>query len=713
MITFAGLLNKLDYNTSQYYKKTASYLSETDPEIAPLLRNAHNAEIKGIYFFETTSQNKISKPNPAVYITKAPDESEANVIHKKVWNIGQSPFLIINIPTKILVYTGFDYSKKKNGLLDEITRLKDLNRLLINFKADFINAGYVWKRDYAKKIDVEKRVDKRLLENLEELDKILTKENGLDKKVSHALIGKYIYLKYLRGRKILTDTWIQKQGINPGKVFDINANLAGFKSLIKALEKKLNGKIFPIDFDNSNIKEEHIKLIARVFKGKNLQNKQLPLFDIYDFEHIPIETLSSIYEQFISGKKTKGAVYTPEFLANYMISEMESEKPLETGMKILDPACGSGIFLVLIYKRLIEKKINSLKRELKFNELKKILEQSVYGVEKETEACFITEFSLLLTMLNYLDPRDLESLNFRFPALHNFRIFNADFFDINAEESETNFWEKGLKFDWIAGNPPWIRLNQDKKKQKNKSIYSWMENNKKDMPVENYQTAEAFSWLVADLLEDNGIIGLVMPVTSLVNSTAKDYRKKFFSANEVLRVANFGNIKTIFKSGLSPATIIYRKNSENKYKRNILHYGPFRINQLFKANKISWTIIINENEIKEVSADEAEKGKTSFWKLALWGTYLDKRNLERIEHLFPLSLDEFIKKNNWHCGRSIELQDKNKESKYKPILKKELIGYKKLDAKLMNKSLLYFSLDEETVFKKDIITEKNCYIRKR
>ncbi len=457
MITFAGLLNKLDYNTSQYYKKTASYLSETDPEIAPLLRNAHNAEIKGIYFFETTSQNKISKPNPAVYITKAPDESEANVIHKKVWNIGQSPFLIINIPTKILVYTGFDYSKKKNGLLDEITRLKDLNRLLINFKADFINAGYVWKRDYAKKIDVEKRVDKRLLENLEELDKILTKENGLDKKVSHALIGKYIYLKYLRGRKILTDTWIQKQGINPGKVFDINANLAGFKSLIKALEKKLNGKIFPIDFDNSNIKEEHIKLIARVFKGKNLQNKQLPLFDIYDFEHIPIETLSSIYEQFISGKKTKGAVYTPEFLANYMISEMESEKPLETGMKILDPACGSGIFLVLIYKRLIEKKINSLKRELKFNELKKILEQSVYGVKKETEACFITEFSLLLTMLNYLDPRDLESLNFRFPALHNFRIFNADFFDINAEESETNFWEKGLKFDWIAGNPPWIR----------------------------------------------------------------------------------------------------------------------------------------------------------------------------------------------------------------------------------------------------------------
>ncbi len=325
---------------------------------------------------------------------------------------------------------------------------------------------------------------------------------------------------------------------------------------------------------------------------------------------------------------------------------MEIEKPLETGMKILDPACGSGIFLVLIYKRLIEKKINSLKRELRFNELKEILEQSIYGVEKETGACFVAEFSLILTMLHYLDPRDLESLNFRFPALHNFRIFNADFFNINAKKAETNFWKKGLQFDWIAGNPPWINLKGDERKLKNKFIYSWMEKNKEDMPVGNYQTAEAFSWIATDLLKDNGITGLVMPVTSLVNSTAKDYRKKFFSENEVLRVANFGNIKTIFKSGLSPATIIYRKNSANKYNHNILHYGPFRINQLFKANKKPWTIIINENEIKEVSAYEAEKGETSFWKLALWGTYLDKRNIERIEYLFPLSLEELVEKNN-------------------------------------------------------------------
>ncbi|MBW1650133.1 MAG: hypothetical protein JRJ44_05570 [Deltaproteobacteria bacterium] len=308
MIPFNKLLNKLGYDTSQYYKNTNSYLSEPEPEFAPLIRNAYNAEIKGIYFFETTSQNKISKPNPAVYITEANDVFQASIIHKRVWNIGQAPFLIVNTPQKILIYTGFNYSKNiEECLLDEIIRFSDLNRLLSNFKADFINAGYIWKNKYAEKIDVEKRVDKRLLKNLEELEKILTGEKGLDKKASHSLIGKYIYLKYLRGKKILTDEWIQKQGIKPDEVFDINAKLDSFKSLIKALEQKLNGKIFPIDFDNKNIKEKHIKLIASVFKGEQLKNKQLPLFDIYDFEYIPIETLSSIYEQFISEKSEKKA----------------------------------------------------------------------------------------------------------------------------------------------------------------------------------------------------------------------------------------------------------------------------------------------------------------------------------------------------------------------------------------------------------------------
>ena len=60
------------------------------------------------------------------------------------------------------------------------------------------------------------------------------------------------------------------------------------------------------------------------------------------------------YEQFIEDAKSKGAVYTPEILADYLLSEVNAVKPLTQETKILDPACGSGVFLVLAFRRLIE-----------------------------------------------------------------------------------------------------------------------------------------------------------------------------------------------------------------------------------------------------------------------------------------------------------------------------------------------------------------------
>src|SRR5260370_14948549 len=77
-------------------------------------------------------------------------------------------------------------------------------------------------------------------------------------------------------------------------------------------------------------------------------------FRAYDFAYIPIEILSEVYEQFIEDSKKKGAVYTPEILADYLLSEINTVKPLNEETKILDPACGSGVFLVLAYRWLIE-----------------------------------------------------------------------------------------------------------------------------------------------------------------------------------------------------------------------------------------------------------------------------------------------------------------------------------------------------------------------
>lgn len=730
MIPYNELITKLGYDSSPHYWLA----SETrEPETAHLFRSASEAAVDGIYVFEASpsKEKKVLSSRPAVYLAEAKSIEEARSIHRKLWNLSYAPFIIIRLPNQIRVYTGFNYSEepeiKEEGLLDEIDNVDQLANLLDVFSAAAIDTGRIWQSNYAKELNTNHRVDKRLLKNLEQLGAALRSDNLRDK-VGHALIGKYVYLSYLRGRKVLTDKWLRNQKINEKDVFGPQATVKGLRALTEALARRVNGKIFPIDFDEeTSLIDKHVSWVASVFSGSEISEdapqkvRQLCFpFRAYDFNYIPVETFSSIYEQFIHEKKKKGAIYTPEVLADYLLSEIEwaaSDKPLKRGVKICDPACGSGVFLVLAYRRLIEKEMSRRGgRKLSVDELKAILLESIYGVERELAACYVTEFSLILTLLHYSEPRELEKLKFQFPDLHNKQIFHCDFFDLEGEESEVKFWHLGLKFDWIVGNPPWIQLREKKVKEANKFVYKWItqEGPLSERPVCDNRTAEAFSWLVTDLLNVDGIVGLVLPATSLFNLKSKKYRKKFFTDFEVMRVTNFANIRTVLfdkRSGDYPAfTIVYRQTKENREKANIVHYGPFAINQLSESKNSPWVITINENEIQTIDHHDAEQGETSLWKFALWGNSIDERAIERIKYLFQADLKTICETMSWSFCQGAELRIGQKKSTKELEYIKKIGDKKRFDTDSMSKSFCNLSIDQEVLKE---IPDEMCHIRKR
>ncbi|MCK4763313.1 MAG: N-6 DNA methylase [Candidatus Aminicenantes bacterium] len=725
MITLDSLVQQLGYDESPYYRKVNA---PQPPGSAHLFRSARNLGVDGIYVFERApeSSRDYYLPAPAVYVAEAGNENDARKIHRKLWNLCFAPFAIIVLPNQVRVYTGFTYSeeKEKDGVLDEIKNLEELNLSLKELNATAIDTGLVWSSKYAEKLDSSQRVDRHLLKNIKQLGEALIRTGGLKDELANTLIGKYVYLKYLRDRGILKNEWMEENHISPEGVFSLHATVTELRKLIQALEERFNGKIFPINFANEEtLKDEHVRWVAAIFSGAEIVDSETPdivlqlhlPFKAYDFEYIPVETLSTIYEQFIFDRKTKGAVYTPEPLADYVIAEMESIKPLESGMKVLDPACGSGIFLVLIYRLLIEKEIHRRGRRLNANELLAILKESVYGVEREPDACYVAEFSLILTLLHYLEPRDLQNLDFRFPALHNRQVFECDFFDVEGKENDAGFWQKERAFDWIIGNPPWIKLNDKKKKNENKFALAWMEkpNNKKMRPISNLQISEAFSWLVTDLLTGEGIVGLVLPATSLFNLNAEDYRKAFFSNHEVIKVTNFANHREVIFGGratLPAATIVYRRAVQDKEKAAIIHYAPYSVNQLIEAKDKPWVITVNENEIKTISPHEAEKGDTLSWKLALWGNHIDRRIIERIKHNFPKTLKEFCHEKNYSFGEGPQIREGG--SGDISLLKKipGLIVNKEFNTDAMRDSLFRYSVPESVLT--PILKEK-CYIRKR
>jgi methylase of polypeptide subunit release factors len=690
-----------------------------------LFRAAKKAGVQGAYLFQTSPpEQKILLPRPAVYVAEAKTRDEAREIHQRLWNLGNAPFIVILLPNEIRVYTGFDFSltDETKGLVlaKEVIDLtfENLRNQLADFSSDSIDSGRIWETQ-SKYVTPEKRVDTHLLNNLEKLEEYL-KGRELDLPIIHALIGKYVYIRYLYDRKILSTEWLVENNINLDSVLSRNATLAGLLHLTEVLENRFNGAIFPLPSNiEAILSDEIVSLVASTFKGDDPVSGQLHLdFEVYDFSYIPVETLSSIYEQFLhsqgTGKKV-GAVYTPEPVADYLLCELEESKPLQSGMKILDPCCGSGIFLVLAYRRLIELEL-ARSPNLKPTDLGRILCESVYGMERNKEACYVTEFSLILTLLNYINPPDLhQNKEFKFPSLHNTQIFECDFFD-----DESDFWKQNKKFDWIVGNPPWIELKP--KTVDEKLARSWIRRNTDERPATGNRVCEAFTWRVVDLLAPNGYIGLLIHAKSLFNHESERYRKLFFMEHEISRITNFSNLAYVLFGGRGEApaaTILYRKALPNVDKPEIVHYGPFVANQIsnrpWKRDKKNptWIITINSNEIQTVDPEDAESGELSVWKLALWGSYRDKKALKRVRKLFESNLEELIQEKGWHLCQGLQMGDgsawnngDNNSIEYIP----ELAGRKRFNADLIVDSKRRFSIPNDALQE---IPVKELYIRKR
>jgi methylase of polypeptide subunit release factors len=716
------VLESIGYDASQNYHSTND---QHHPLTAHLYRSAGQAGADGVYLFHTSHDDEMLPARAAVFVAEADTPEQARVIHRSLWNLGNAPFIIVILPGQIRVYTGFDYDRtdEQRGLIKPINVFNplDIRESLADYSADAIDSGRIWASQ-SRHLKPETRLDAHLLKNLQKLEFVLV-DNGLDRAAAHALIGKYVYIRYLWDREILSEQWLSENRIDIDSVLGRGATLKGLRKLTETLDELFNGHIFPFPLTGEKAPtDDQIAIAASAFKGDDPVSGQMPLFDLYDFSYIPIETLSSIYEQFLhsqgKGKKV-GAVYTPEHLADYLLAELNHAKPLKKGMTVLDPCCGSGIFLVLAYRKLIETEL--LKRpdlRLRPTELRQILTESIFGVERSREACYVAELSLILTMLHYISPPDLHrNKRFKFPVLHNQQIFEADFFD-----DASQFWNQREHFDWVIGNPPWIEPESDDKEEHH--VLAWINSsaNRQERPVAGNRVAEAFSWRVMDLLKNHGCIGLLLNATSLFNHESQKFRQEFFRQHDVLRITNFTNLRYLLFHGRGkapPATTIYGKTHQNHEKPAIIHYGPLVINHFLSeawdefGQKETWVLTINENEISSVPADEGETGDAVTWKLALWGGPRDKRALQRLRRLFPGTLREMSRERGWHLHQGVELREApvpGAKTKYEVEPAPGLKGQKFFDAEAMVRSGYRFHIPEEAM--KPIPVNQH-YLRKR
>ncbi len=142
---------------------------------------------------------------------------------------------------------------------------------------------------------------------------------------------------------------------------------------------------------------------------------QLGFFNV-SFNVLRTETISAIYERFVSiedaeRKKDDGVFYTPPHLADHMLDRIEAMNPITETSRLIDPAAGSGIFLVGAYRRLMERHMPTDGWHPRaINRAKSLLLNVIHGIEKHGQAANVCRFSLYLTLLDYVGRASIEEL---------------------------------------------------------------------------------------------------------------------------------------------------------------------------------------------------------------------------------------------------------------------------------------------------------------
>ena len=609
-------------------------------------------------------------------------------IQKACWNFQKVLFLYVYTKTEIRIYNcskkpfGYDENIKEidfKNKLEELeiysckesdkSKLEILNTL---FSRIAIDTGFIWSSEKAlelrKKINLETRVDKFLVQSLIKTAKAL-KDNGLnDLYIIHKLIMRSLFLFYLEDRKATPIELYQKFLPEATSFFNVLEDADATYNLFEQLSNDFNGSLFNFEEkEKDSITKEHLKLIKNCFFDGYVDEANPILFrdeKLFDFSIIRIELLSEIYENFLSEldkkeKKNTGTFYTPPSLVELILNEKLPTDKNKTNyqVKTLDPSCGSGIFLVQSFKRLVKRYENKHNGKLTdFTTLVEILKTNIFGIELDSKSIKVAAFSLYLALLDNLDPKTgWWNRSIQFPYLIN------DPDDTSLNEQGNNLFKRDTisdlsdieqlqNFDLVVGNPPFGALLSEKEDNE--------KNEGKQKDIRAYCNKEKFAQEMvlpflhkATFLAPNGQIALIFNTKVLTNTggTYQNFRKWLFK-NYVEKIYNFSILRNIseeyggqlFGSAIGPISIVfYQKEKPENSKETITYYAP----KTYIKNDDLEGIVIDSSDERHLPRVECEKPDTKIWKLAMWGSYLDFEVIEKIDKSY-IKLDNYFKQNN-------------------------------------------------------------------
>lgn len=587
--------------------------------------------------------------NPVIYFSQFEEIDTAAVaqLYRSIWSQSKAALLYVISRQDILVFNSYDGppdnpdeilltdEAHRHRLLHHLQSLYDIETArqeiadkLKSYKRILLDTGAFWRTEDGQHINRKKRADQCLLDSMGQL-RLRLLATDLPSEIAYALLGRSIFIRYLEDRGILTEAWMAQitNGVARNYLTALDSKKVTYE-LFDYLHQRFNGDIFPVEMlERLSVGKGHLGLIQRFLQREDLETGQLSFWP-YDFSCVPIELISGIYDTFLSDKTRKefGTYNTPLALVDFIVEETLPLAKITPEMTILDPACGSGIFLVRVYQRLIEawKQHNSVHPSAP--QLTELMKQGIFGVDVQRNAVRIAAFSLCLSMLDYLKNEDIIQESFRFPRMEVSNLIHTDFF---SEEIDRRFSNK--KFDRIIGNPPWGNGTLKGLALK------WVMDRK--LPTGDKQLVQAFLYRAPHFCVQHGEVAMLAPTKSTIivgSSTHQEFRQKFFSMYHVRAVVNFSAlVYELFPDSLSPSVALFYRSEQLPGQNKLIYATP-------KPTSLSQSlgaIVIDSEDIRYLEREEL-RSNPGLWKVAMWGNPRDAALIEHLQSLPQLKLLE-------------------------------------------------------------------------
>ncbi|NLD25661.1 N-6 DNA methylase [Candidatus Dojkabacteria bacterium] len=494
---------------------------------------------------------------------------------------------------------------------------------------DTFSKEAVWKGSFDKFAKREKKgsqlVDKSFLKEIELWRDLVAKDIASNNKLNiyelnfvvQKFIDRIIFLRIAEDRGVETYETLRSAIKSPNTYSQL-------LKIFSRADEKYNSSLFDLKKDELSAK---IKISDKTL-DKILNNLYYPKSP-YEFSVIGVDILGSVYEQFLGKvirltkggnavieekpevKKAGGVYYTPQYIVDYIVKNtvgelVEGKTPKDVAkLKIVDPACGSGSFLIGAYNYLlnwhhkyyvendVEKNLKAKKLFkdaegnffLSTQEKKDILLNNIHGVDIDPQAVEVTKLSLALKML---EGENSETIGAQFvmfadrilPDLSsNIKCGNSLIgSDYYSDKQITLLGDEELRkvnaFDWgnefplifryggfdaVIGNPPYVNSREIEAEQKNYFA-------KYEVGIDQYDLYTLFTEKGLQILKNNGLLSFITPDKFIITNYGKKIKDYIYRNAEIINVVDYTKENVFNGVSVYPVVFILKKGISKETK---------------------------------------------------------------------------------------------------------------------------------------------------